>query len=413
MSATINDRRAVPKTQVLFVSSAEYPGADTFIHMLIMRTLDRGRFEVHVACPSDTSSPGYQALAAIPDVRLHPSNFGPSLNGLSRPAKALQSVRLASTAAGFLTLARFIRRQGISIIHSTDRPRDALACAVLGKLSGVKSVIHAHIKHSEWLSGSVRWSMRQADALIGVSEFVARSLVDHGYDAAKTHAVLNAIDLPRWDFRLDGAPIRQSFGIPPGAPVISCAARLFRGKGQDVAIKAVAAIRSEFPDIRLLVIGSDDRLAMRESFTAELTQLVSDLGISENVIFTGQRSDMPLLIAASDVFALPSDEEPFGLVFAESMAMKKPVAAIANGGTPEVVEHGKSGLLSPAGDVEALANNLRILLRDPALRTRMGDYGRHVVETRFTAGRLAADMAKVYASLAPQANTEPVALAAR
>jgi glycosyltransferase involved in cell wall biosynthesis len=411
MSATTTGRRPGAKGQVLFVSSAEHPGADTFIHMLIMRTLDRARFDVHVACPSDTNSPGYRALAAISGVHLHPANFGPSLNGLTMAGKLAHSVRLASTAAGFVTLARQIRRQGISVIHSTDRPRDAVACAVLGKMSGAKAIIHAHLKCGDWLGGSIRWSMRQVDALIGVSEFVTRSLVEYGYDAAKTHAVLNAIDLPRWDFRLDGGPIRQSFGIPSSAPVISCAARLFRAKGQDVVVKAVAAIRSEFPDVRLLIIGSDDRMAMRESFTAELTQLASNLGISENVIFTGQRSDMPLIIAASDVFALASDEEPFGLVFAESMAMKKPVAAVANGGTPEVVEHGKSGLLSPAGDAEALANNLRILLRDPELRGRMGEHGRRVVEEKFTAGRLAADTAKVYASLTPHANTERVALA--
>jgi glycosyltransferase involved in cell wall biosynthesis len=161
----------------------------------------------------------------------------------------------------------------------------------------------------------------------------------------------------------------------------------------------VAAIRPEFPNLRLLIIGRDDLQAMRESFTAELKTLAAELGVTDNVIFTGQRSDMPTLIAASDVFALPSDLEPFGLVFAEAMAMKKPVVALANGGTLEVVDHGKSGLLSPAGDIPALADNLRRLLRDPALRAQMGEYGRQQVEARFTAERLGSDMARVYESL--------------
>ena len=77
-----------------------------------------------------------------------------------------------------------------------------------------------------------------------------------------------------------------------------------------------------------------------------LREQARELGIEKNVIFTGPRSDIAELLAACDVFALPSFEEPFGLVFAEAMAMKRPVVALANGGTPEVVEHGKCGLLS-------------------------------------------------------------------
>src|SRR5206468_5991867 len=105
-------------------------------------------------------------------------------------------------------------------------------------------------------------------------------------------------------------------------------------------------------------------------------------------------------MAACDVFALPSFEEPFGLVYAEAMAMKRPVVALGNGGTPEVVEHGKSGLLSSPGDDEALANNIITLLRDPDLRARMGEYGRRQVETRFAPARMARDMEQVYGELA-------------
>jgi glycosyltransferase involved in cell wall biosynthesis len=416
MRAVISDRRPGRKTQVLFVSSAEHPGADTFIHMLIMRTLDRARFDVHVACsacPPDARTKGYDALTAIPDIHLRESDFGPTLAGLSFTGKALCAVRLVPTVMGFVSLARYIRSHGISVVHATDRPRDAVACVILGKMTGAKSIVHAHLKCADWLSGSIRWAMGQADALIGISEFVAKSLVDCGYDRSKVHAVLNAIDLPVWDYRLDGTAVRESFGIPSSAPVIACAARLFRSKGQAETVRAVAAVRAEFPDVRLLIIGADDRQVMKESFTEELTKLAADLGAAQNVIFTGQRPDMPLLMAASDVFALPSDEEPFGLVFTEAMAMKKPVIALANGGTLEIVEHGKSGLLSAAGDVEGLAANLRTLLRDPAQRARMGEYGRRQVEARFTAQRMATDVAQVYASLSPATNLDGVAMHSR
>jgi glycosyltransferase involved in cell wall biosynthesis len=149
---------------------------------------------------------------------------------------------------------------------------------------------------------------------------------------------------------------------------------------------------------------------MKESFTEELTRLAADLGVARHVLFTGLRADMPQVMAAADIFALPSDEEPFGLVFTEAMAMKKPVVALSNGGTLEIVEHGKSGLLSAKGDVDGLAANIGALLRDPSLRARMGEYGRRVVEARFTAERMATDVAQVYASLAPATNVEAVAI---
>jgi glycosyltransferase involved in cell wall biosynthesis len=404
------------KTGVLFVSSAEQPGADTFIHMLIMRSLDRSRFDVHVACSAGAPgarTPAFDLLSAIPDLHLRPSNFGPSLSGLSLARKAVDLWKVAGAVAGLVGLARYIRRHRIAVLHSTDRPRDAVACALLGKMTGAKSIVHAHLKCADWMAGSQRWAMGQVDGLIGVSEFVVGSLVANGYKRERSYAVLNAIDLPRWQYGLDPSPVRQALGIAAGAPVIACAARLFRGKGQDDVIRALPDVCKEFPDVRVLIIGSDDRQAMRTSFTDELKMLAADLGVSANVIFTGQRPDMPALMAACDVFALPSGEEPFGLVFLEAMAMKKPVVAVDNGGTPEVVEHGKSGLLSMYGDAPALAANLRLLLRDPALRTRMGEYGRQRVEARFTAGRMAADTADVYASLLEPRTARTAAVAGR
>ena len=86
-------------------------------------------------------------------------------------------------------------------------------------------------------------------------------------------------------------------------------------------------------------------------------------------------------------------------MFAEAMAMKRPVVALTNGGTPEVVEHGKCGLLSTPGDIDGLAANLLRLLGDPALRTQFGEYGRSRVEQHFTPQRMASDFAALYARM--------------
>lgn len=93
---------------------------------------------------------------------------------------------------------------------------------------------------------------------------------------------------------------------------------------------------------------------------------------------------------------MPSYEEPFGMIFLEAMAMKRPIVALANGGTPEVVDHGKGGLLSEPGDIEALAGNILTLIRDKPLRESMGAYNRKRVEEYFTPQRMANDVERVY-----------------
>jgi glycosyltransferase involved in cell wall biosynthesis len=388
-------------TGILFLSSPEQPGADTAIHARLMRGLDRSRFDVHVACSAGVPgarTPAFEALATIPDLHLRPSNFGPLLTGRSKIEKlALSGVPMFASLGG---LVRYVRQNRISLLHATDRVRDALPCVVLAKLTGAKSIIHVHVKYADWMSRSVRWAMARADALVGISQFVARSLVENGYRPQKTHVVLNAIEAADWEYRLDPGPVRRELGLALTAPVVMCIGRLFLGKGQDSLIRALPLVLAEIPEVRLVIVGGDDRLAMRTSFTAELETLAHDLGVRNHVVFTGYRTDIPALLAASDIFALPSFEEPFGLVFLEALAMKKPVVALDNGGTPEVVEHGKSGLLSAPDDIAALAANLLVLIRDPPLRARMGEYGRRQVETRFTPERMARDAEQVYASLA-------------
>jgi glycosyltransferase involved in cell wall biosynthesis len=117
------------------------------------------------------------------------------------------------------------------------------------------------------------------------------------------------------------------------------------------------------------------------------------------VRFLGFRSDSRRLIAASDVFAMPSPEEPFGLVFIEAMAAGIPVLGIASGGAPEVVEDGVTGFLSPVGDVVALARNLERVLDDQRLHDEMGAAGRRRVDALFGADRMARDLAGVYESV--------------
>jgi glycosyltransferase involved in cell wall biosynthesis len=392
------------RTGVLFLNSPERPGADTWVQMLIMRHLDRARFDVHVAVPPGTAaqpSGSLEVLRTIPDLHLRSTDFGPSLSHSTKLHKLAALPAFAPMLASLGGLIRYIRQRGIRVIHASDRPRDAVSCVLLGMASGAKSVVHVHVKCDDWMSAPVRWAMRRTDALVAISKHVERSFEVFGVAQEKRHTVLNSIDPGQWDFTRDGRPARAEFGIPAEAPVLISVSRLFHWKGQVELLRAFALARREFPEARLFIVGEEDKTAgaARPHYLAELQALTKELGQEGHVIFTGKRADVAALLAASDIFSMPSFEEPFGLVYCEAMAMKRPVVALNNGGTPEVVDHGQAGLLASPGDIPALAANMVTLLRDPALRARMGAYGRQQVETRFSPRRMAGDFEELYLSL--------------
>ena len=404
----------MPDTKVLFMQSQTYFGADSFIHSLLMRNFDREKVEVYVACnvgSKNDPSASYQALRGIPDIHIRPTDFGPSLN--SRPKKEAAREALASglpALRSLLGLCSYIKKNRINVIHCTEKPRDAFLGFLISKLTGAKCVIHLHVKAENWISPFVRWAMKHTDAILGVSSFVADSVVAMDYPEEKVHFVLNSIDIRDWDPTIDGSKIRQEFEIPEESPLLAIISRLFYWKGHTELIKALGQVKTSIPNVKLLIVGEDDPRGMpgHGSYTAELKSLVSELGLSEQVIFTGFRRDIRQILAAADIYTMPSFEEPFGVVYLEAMAMKKPVIALDNGGTREVVENGKSGLLSAPQDIEQLASNITRLIGDPQLRHRMGEYGRSRVETFFTPARMACDVEQIYQQLNIRKTSQPL-----
>jgi glycosyltransferase involved in cell wall biosynthesis len=292
-------------------------------------------------------------------------------------------------------LAWLIRRRGISIIHTSDRPRDAFAAVVLGRLTGARSLVHVHVGYdATWMGRLLRWSLAHADGLVAVSAFVARTLMDAGIDPARVHVVLNGIEPAAWHPDAGADATRAELGLSDESQVLLTVCRLFPGKGAGDVIEALGPLHEELPDVYLLIVGTDVTPGGR--YSAELHRRVAELGLTDHVRFLGRRADIEGIMAAADVYVMPSHLEPFGLVFCEAMAMARPVVATGNGGTVEVVEHGRTGLLSPPGDVDALVANLKRVLCDPTERAAMGAAGRRAVLERFTAERMAHDVACVY-----------------
>jgi glycosyltransferase involved in cell wall biosynthesis len=361
-----------------------------------MRELDRTRVEVHAACatgPAHRPTPTYARLREIPDVKIVRVSLGREVAGGSLGSKILALLSLVPAGWSVLRLARYVRRHGIDLLHTSDRPRDAAACVFLARITNAKCIVHAHVGFNpDWMRRTLQRAIRAADVLIAISDFVAGTLRDAGCDPSAIHVVLNGIEVDRWHPGLGRDVMRQDLGVDESTPVVLTACRLFRSKGVSELVQAVYDLREAVPTAELLVAGQE----MEAGYLDELRAQVDEYGLTDRVRFLGHRDDVATLMAAADVFAMPSRYEPFGLVYAEAMAMALPVVALDDGGTPEVVEHGTTGLLSSPDDAGVLASNLGALLLDRERRAAFGANGRRRVERLFTTRRMAEDTATVY-----------------
>ncbi len=391
-----------PRRRVLFIQTSGDPvlGADAAVLLAIIEHLDRRTHDVHVACRRTSGgevTPFWKEASRLDEVSVVHCDLGPELSMRSGADKLRAAARTGLAVVSLARLAVRIRRRGIRIVHAGDRPRDALAAVLLGRLTGAVSVVHVHQVHSEWWTRLLRWTVQRADVLVPVSEFVGASLVAAGIEPERVRPVLNAVDVDRWVPTGRGPRVRAELGVAPDAPVVLTACRLFPAKGVAELLRAFAGVRARVPGAQLLVAGRD--VSPEAEYAAELERLADELGVADAVHFLGHRSDVPDLMDAADVFALPSLGEPFGLVYVEAMSMGVPTVALAHGGALEIIDHGVTGLLAEPGDVQGLEDHLVALLESPESRAEMGRRGRASVEARFSTERQAQDVARLYASL--------------
>ena len=162
----------------------------------------------------------------------------------------------------------------------------------------------------------------------------------------------------------------EPLGIPGDAPIAGLVARLQRWKGVHVLVEAVPDLLRSHPEAHVVVVGGDHPL--EPGYRQEVQQLARRLGVHERVHLVGYQPDSERWMRAFDVVVHASDNEPFGLVVIEAMALAKPVVAGAAGGPSEVVRDGVEGFLVPYGDSAMLAERVGRLLSDRELAARMG-----------------------------------------
>ena len=163
-------------------------------------------------------------------------------------------------------------------------------------------------------------------------------------------------------------------------------------KGHQLIVEAASKVCPDHAGLRFALVGDG-------STRAGLEERVRTLGLSDNFLFLGSRSDVPDVLASCDLSLLASAAEGLPNAVLESMAAGLPVIATAVGGTPEVIEHGLSGLLVPPEDPEAVAEMLRCLINDPVLARSLGAAARERVRHDFSFDRVLTDLEGLYSDL--------------
>ena len=222
-----------------------------------------------------------------------------------------------------------------------------------------------------------------ADRYVTPSKHCRRELLAYGYfGPERIRAIPNGVKIPPDDPAARGR-IRAELGLGDG-PVLIVTSRLHPMKGHVHLLDAFAALRRDFPDSRLLVVGDGGE-------RATLEEHARCLGIDETVAFTGFRTNVTDMLRAADLFVLPSLREGMPNTALEAMAVGLPVVASGVHGVPEVVADGETGLLVAPGDAGLLRGAIGRLLADPDLAAQMGRAGLKRVRTRFTTERMLED----------------------
>jgi glycosyltransferase involved in cell wall biosynthesis len=166
-------------------------------------------------------------------------------------------------------------------------------------------------------------------------------------------------------------------------------------KGFDVLLRAAAKVCARNPGAAFVVVGG----VAEADHLAELQSLSKQLELTERFVFAGESKEVSKYLQAGDIFVLPSRNEGFSNALIEGMAARLPCIATAVGGNAEAVEDGRSGFIVPPEDLDALAERIEMLIRDPELARRMGEAGRKRVEEKFTLSAMMERLCAEYAHL--------------
>jgi len=337
--------------RVLFTESSKAFGGQERRLLHEARLLRTAGFDPLIACPGDAALFD-RAVAAGFDVRA------------VRMRNSLQP-------SAILSIVSLLRRKKVNLIYRHSG-KDSWIAGICGRLTGVPLM-----RSRELLT-----PIRDASAyhllpsrVLACSGAVRQQLLDAGVGMEKVFVQYPPVDTRRFAAanEADRRAVRAELQLDGRFPVLACVARFMAEKRQADVLRALPRITTDHPTALLLFVGSGPDLA-------PCRVMASELGMSGHVRFLGEREDVPAVLAATDIFVLPSAIEPFGMAVVEAMAAGVPVVTTHTGGLAEIVADNVNGLLVPVHSPPSLAAAVLRIARDAELRALLIREGRRRAE---------------------------------
>jgi glycosyltransferase involved in cell wall biosynthesis len=366
--------------RLLFFSNSRVRAGLEEVVLSLVRGLDRSRFDIHLCAPDVLLESMANDLAGVPVARL---------------PLCIRSWKQRSEIARFV---RYLRHHRIDIVnsHLFYATMFAVPLAVWAEVpSRVETTHGPELWRTSWWTRSA-WLDRLVETAvtlnIAVSEANRRYLSTvKRYPAHKLRVVYNGRDLSRYtawpQAELDD--LRRFHGLSESARIVACIARLEEQKGHCYLLKALPPVIRAFPDLRLLLLGDGSLRPALEAQTREL-------GLASNVIFAGFSKSVAAYYHLAEFIVLPSLYEGLPLAAIEAGASSRALLGTAVDGTTEVIQHGRTGILTPAASPPALSEAMMDLLRDPEMARRLGAAARQQAERRFSIDAQLAETSRLY-----------------
>lgn len=288
------------------------------------------------------------------------------------------SIRIAAR------LHRCIKYGGFDVVHGQDiySPMALLSIHSAHKRK-IPSVLTCHSIHKSsgfWklVYQPVVFTMKRANYIIVVSNISREFCIRLGVPNYKIMVAPNGVNLSKFNPDIDGSPVRKRLGLE-NEPLVVTAIRLVKRKGPEHLVAAFSKVLTNVPDAKLAIAGKGPEMD-------NLSAQIKKLGIEKSVSMLGALSHTKVaeLMAAANVFVLPSMMESFPLTAVEAMAVGVPIVCSRVGGVPEIVTEEFNGLMFPPADDAALADAIVHILKDQPLAKRLRENGLKIVREKFS-----------------------------
>jgi len=338
------------------------------------------------------------------DVIVASSGKGPLREELMREEIKYVSLKMKRKLNFFtiFKIARLIKKEEIDILH-THGGIAGFTARLGGIIGNVRIIVHTlhGIHYLNYKNRLLKWICILLESLFSMFTDAVIFVSDSDMQKArrfklakerKIHVIKNGIDFSEFNKKVDVLVKKKALGLDSTCPIVGTIARLHRQKGHIHLLKAVKRIIRVKPETRFLIVGDGP---LRDS----LVYYKEKLGIGNNVIFLGERKDVPELLQVIDIFVLPSLWEGFPITLLEAMASGTAVIATNVDGNKEIVEDKKTGLLVNPGNPEVLSSAICKLLGNRNYCSKLALQGKRELLNKFGVSRMVKKTEALYVKL--------------